>query len=320
MSKLGFLNFLKKKKKMEKKSGKKPIEPLVAAPAKTHSKVKEDPATPPPPTKAPAVKKIEFLPTRVSNFDSLIDKGGVERGNTLLVAGGCGTGKSTFTMQSLYHGVKNGEKGVYLSFEEPVGKLRRHMKSNFGWELKKYEDNGQLALLKLDPFKIARGVEASVIKKSGDLLVSMESIDLPFMPDRVVVDSLSALSIAFMGNVENYRYYIRHLFEKLDEYKSVNFVISETELDPGIYSRSGIEEFLADGVIVLYNLKSGSKRQRALELLKLRCSDHLKGMIPYSITKTGITIEKRGGAFNEVLAKSRSKRHYSSKTVPSEFT
>jgi KaiC/GvpD/RAD55 family RecA-like ATPase len=262
-------------------------------------------------------RRVEFLPTRISNFDSLIDKGGIERGNTLLVAGGCGTGKSTFTMQSLYNGVRAGEKGIYLSFEEPVEKLRRHMHSNFGWDLRKYERLGRLALVKLDPFKIARSVEASVIEKSGELLVEVEKMPLPFLPDRVVVDSLSALSIAFMGNVENYRYYIRHLFEALDKYNSVNFVISETELDPGIYSRSGIEEFLADGVIVLYNIKSDSKRQRALEILKMRCSDHVKGMVPFFITKRGIVISKSRPLPYPPLEKKVAKRP---KIAPSGFS
>ena len=195
------------------------------------------------------------------------------------------------------------------------------MKANFGWDLRKYEKQGSLALLRLDPFRIARSVEASVLEKSGDLLVEVEKMKLPFLPDRVVVDSLSALSIAFMGNIENYRYYIRHLFEKLDQFNSVNFVISETELDPGLYSRSGIEEFLADGVVVLYNVKAGSKRQRGLEILKLRCSDHVKGMISYTSAKNGIVLKKDKALLYSV-SKERLTRPYSKsmKITPSGFT
>ena len=299
MFRLGLPKLFKKKpKSAAKETGKKPA-PL---PSKKQGAAKPESVPAPYSSPSASVEEKEFLPVRVSNFDSLIEKGGVERGNTLLVAGGCGTGKSTFTMQSLYHGVENGEKGVYLSFEEPVEKLRRHMKTNYGWDLNKYEKQGNLALLMLDPFKIARSVEASVMEKSGELMVDVEQLDIPFVPDRVVVDSLSALSIAFMGNVENYRYYIRHLFEKLDEFNSVNFVISETEMDPGVYSRSGIEEFLSDGVIVLYNLREENKRERALEVLKLRCSDHVKKLVPYTITEKGITLKATKGIMAEALS------------------
>jgi len=233
-----------------------------------------------------------FLPVRVSNFDLLIEKGGIERGNTILISGGCGTGKSTFAMQSMFNGLKNGERCIYLSFEEPPEKLRRHMLNNFGWDLREFEESGQLSVVKLDPFKIAKSVEAATSKERGDLLIDAEELKLklPFIPDRLCVDSLSALAIAFMGNNENYRYYIRTLFETLDEYNSVNFILAETEEEPSIYSRTGIEEFLADGVVVLYNLKIRGKRQRALEVLKLRCSNHEKRMVPYMISSKGIEV------------------------------
>ncbi|GEM_PF-779522 len=232
----------------------------------------------------------EFLPIRVSSFDDLIERHGVERGSTILISGGCGTGKSTFCIQSLYNGILNGEKAVYLTFEETPEKIKRHMKANYGWDLDKLEQEKRLAILKLNPFKIARSVEASLAQQRKALLIKVEQITLPFMPDWIVVDSLSALSLAFMGNIENYRYYVRHMFEILDHYNSVNFVISETEQDPGIYSRTGIEEFLADGVVVLYNIKVGRTRERALEILKLRCSNHVKELIPYQITPKGIMI------------------------------
>ncbi|MBU1120560.1 hypothetical protein KJ660_01665 [Candidatus Micrarchaeota archaeon] len=236
--------------------------------------------------------KYDFVPVRVGNIDSLITRRGIEKGSTILISGGCGTGKSTFAMQSLYNGLLAGEKSVYITFEESPEKIRRHMTMNFGWDLEKFEREEKLAILRVNPFKIARSVEASLIRQRRALLVQVEQLELPFVPDRIAVDSLSALSVAFMGNAENYRYYIKHMFDSLSQYDSVNFIISETEQDPGIYSRTGIEEFLGDGVIVLYNVKVGMSRKRMLEILKLRCSDHEKSLVPYKITPKGIVLEK----------------------------
>jgi circadian clock protein KaiC len=237
-------------------------------------------------------EKVEFLPVRVDSFDDNLDAHGIERGSTILVSGGCGTGKSTFCLQSIYHGLLNGEKAVYILFEESAEKLKRHMKNNFGWDLEKFEQEEKFAMLKINPFKIARSVEASLMKQRRALLVQVEQLELPFVPDKIAVDSLSALNVAFMGNSENYRYYIKHMFDSLNQYDSVNYIISETEQDPGIYSRTGIEEFLGDGVIVLYNVKIGTSRKRAMEILKMRCCDHSKNLVPYSITSKGIQLEK----------------------------
>jgi len=234
------------------------------------------------------------LPVRVDCFDELITKKGIERGSTLLITGGFGTGKSTFALQSVYKGLLQGEQAVYISFEEQIEKIKKHVKENFGWDLAAMEKKNRLMMLRIDPFNIARSVEASLAQKKGDLLVSVEEIEFPFIPDRIVVDSLSALNIAFMGNVENYRYYVRYLFEMLEKYDSVNFIISETRSDPGVYKKSGTAEFLADGVVVLYNIstKVGLERKRALEILKLRGQNHIKSAVPFEFTKNGIKILK----------------------------
>jgi KaiC/GvpD/RAD55 family RecA-like ATPase len=242
------------------------------------------------------VKFRDILPLRVSDFDKLIDRGGLKRGDTILLSGGCGTGKTTFSMQSLYHGALHGERGVYITLEESAEKMKENMRQNFNWDIEGLEREGKLAIIKIDPLTIARAVEAMLTKERGGLYIEFKEFDLPFQlnlpftPDRVVIDSLSALSIAFMENEQGYRQYLRHLFESLESFKSSNIVLGETEQEPGIYSRSGIEEFLADGVVVFYNIKIHNIRQKALEILKLRSSNHEKRIIPYKITTNGIEV------------------------------
>lgn len=235
-------------------------------------------------------KKSDILPVAVDKFDEIIEDRGVERGSTLLISGGAGTGKTTFALQSIYFSAIEGNRCIYISFEEKPEKIKKHMLKNFGWDFYKLEEQGKVAFMKLDPTKIARSVESMIAAKTGALRIKVQEIEFPFKPDKICIDSLSALSIAFEKE-ENYRKYIRELFELLEGYDSVNFVISETEQNPKIYSKTGVEEFLADGVVVFYNLKVDRSRKNALEILKLRSSKHLKIMIPYKITKTGFKIE-----------------------------
>lgn len=234
----------------------------------------------------------DTLPIRVDIFDELLEDGGIERGSVILLSGGAGTGKTTFCMQLLYYGAIAGEKGIYLSFEEEPENIKKHMKKNFGWDFEKLEKEGKVAIIKLDPIRVSRQVEQRIDEKKGLLEIELEDISFPFKPDKVCVDSLSALAIAFQGQ-ETYRVYIKELFELLTHLNSTSFVISETDQMPKVYSRTGVEEFLADGVIVLYNILNGDKRENGLEILKLRSGKHEKAMIQYEINDKGIKFIKR---------------------------
>jgi len=236
----------------------------------------------------------EFLPVRVSAFDEMTGTGGIERGSAILIAGGCGTGKTLFCIQSLYNGALNGEKGIYISFEEDVDKLKKRVKRSFGWDFDKLEKEGKIMMINVDPFKVARAVEAEIMKKEEELLIEVPGVDdvIPedFHPDKIVIDSLSAISLSFLENRENYRIYVKKLLSSLVKYNAVVYVIGETEQEPEKYSRTGIEEFLVDGVIVLYNVRRNELRIRAMEILKLRGANHIKKMVPYEITSNGIEI------------------------------
>lgn len=246
------------------------------------------------------VSAIELLQMNVNGFESLVHSRGLERGSTTLVSGGAGSGKTTFCLQSIYKSLleNKNEKAVHISTEEKVDRLKKHMLNNYGWDFYTLEEQGRMAFLELDPIQVAREVEASILREKKKLLIEFSSLEMPFKPDRIVLDSLSSLSIAFQ-NSEGYRKYIRHLFKKLESYNSVNLMITETEQDPKIYSRAGIEEFLVDGVIVLYNIKENATRQSAIEVLKMRSTKHMKKLVPFQINENGIQIFPKQEIFGD---------------------
>ena len=161
-----------------------------------------------------------LLKIGVPGFDDLIEKGGVSKGISILVSGGPGSGKTTFCLQTLNYGASNGEKCLYLSFEENADRLKSHMR-NYGWNPDELERKGNLVIKRMDPFEISRSVEALLAKARGELLIEIDEIDalIPkgFHPDRIVLDSLSAVSAAFAGRDEGYRIYIEQLFKALEK-------------------------------------------------------------------------------------------------------
>jgi KaiC/GvpD/RAD55 family RecA-like ATPase len=245
----------------------------------------------------------ELLPLRVSTVDQMIDLGGVERGSTILLSGGCGSGKTIFAMQSVYNAALNGEKSLYLTFEEGPHKIRYHMKRSFGWDIEGMEKKGLICLQKINSLEFLTQLkdslrEAELRKNLLDLDICLskdkftllgQEIDLPLSPDRVVMDSVSALSI-LLDSAREYRLFLKIMVDALNQNNSLNVLINETTEEPMAYSKVGVEEFLVDGVIGLYNIRKGQLRRRAIEIVKLRSSDHLKEMVPYNITKDGIKI------------------------------
>jgi len=116
-----------------------------------------------------------------------------------------------------------------------------------------------------------------------------------FHPDVIAVDSLSAIIAASLTKDKNYRVYLQQLFSFFEETGAISLLITETDPIPTRYSETGIEEFLADGIIVLYNIKKKDARENAIEVLKMRNCKHEKKIVSMEINDKGIKVypEKR---------------------------
>ena len=238
-------------------------------------------------------KEENVLKTDINGFDNLFSEGGVPKGNSILVAGGTGTGKSTFCRQICYHLVTKGKNCMYVSFEESIERIQRSM-NNFGWDVTNYVKENQLLIQKINPLDILR-MKFGSISGSGsatEISYKVKPLIIPtgFNPEIIVVDSLTAIISASISKEKNYRVYLQQLFSFFEETGATSFLITETEPMPIRFSETGIEEFLADGIIVLYNIQKGDKRENAIEILKMRYSEHQKKIFAMEITNSGITI------------------------------
>jgi len=238
-------------------------------------------------------KKYDVLKTNINGFDALFAGNGVPRGNSILIAGGTGTGKSTFCRQICYNLVSMDKKCMYVSFEESKERIIRSMEK-FGWNVQQYIDNGNFLIQKINPLDILR-MKFGSIGGSGsatELSYKIKPLVIPkdFNPEVIAVDSISAVIAASITKDKNYRVYLQQLFSFFEDTGATSFLISETDPIPMKYSDSGIEEFLADGIIVVYNIQKETKRQNAIEILKMRYGKHEKKTVLMEITDEGIKV------------------------------
>ena len=238
-------------------------------------------------------KKEDVLKTGISGFDELFADGGIPNGNSVLVAGGPGTGKSILCRQICYNLVLKSKKCMYVSFEESKERIKKSMRS-FGWDVKRYVDDGSLLIQKINPLDILRMKFGSVggSGSATEISYKIKPLIIPkdFDPEIIVVDSLSGIIAASATKEKNYRVYLQQLFSFFEETGATSFLITETEPLPTRYSDTGIEEFLADGIVVLYNVQKNEVRENAIEILKMRYSKHDKKIVAMEITENGIMV------------------------------
>jgi len=238
-------------------------------------------------------KKEDILKTDIYEFDQLFANGGIPNGNSVLVAGGPGTGKSTMCRQICYNLVLKGKKCMYVSFKESKERIEKSMK-NFGWDVERYIEDGSLLIQKIDPLDILRMKFGSIggSGSAAEISYKIKPLIIPknFNPELIVVDSLSAIVAVSATKEKNYRVYLQELFGFFEETGATSFLITETEPIPTRYSDTGIEEFLADGIVVLYNIQKNETRENAIEVLKMRYSRHVKKIVAMEITEKGIKV------------------------------
>ena len=254
------------------------------------------------------IKKKEYIKTGITGFDKLF-KHGIPKGAPVVLAGGTGSGKTIFCLQFLAHQAAQGKKCYYMSFEESEENLIQHMQE-FGFNPEKLIKSGNLIIKRFltseiyyyDKDKKVNGdMQAMITKDADPILMELEPLAIAeatgFSPDFIVLDSLSAISSTFKGKEQSYRIYIERLFRFFERIGSTNFLITETKQIPEIFSPTGVEEFLADGVIVFYNIRSKNVRENAIEVLKMRGEKHEKKIVAMQITDKGIIVHPNQEVF-----------------------
>lgn len=243
----------------------------------------------------------EYMTTGIQGFDELLDKG-IPKGSSIIIAGGAGSGKTIFCLQTMINKAKENSKVLYMTLEESEDKLVRHME-DLGWDPKPLIKSHKMKIVRMNPFDITRNVDALLAKQKGELLIEVDPVLFPkdcCDPDVIIIDSLTAIASAFTGKEDSYRIYIEQLFRFLEKTKATSFLITETEQVPKIFSQTGVEEFLADGVIVLYSIKHGNIRENAVEILKLRGAGHQKKIVAMQVTEKGIIVYPEQDVFSDL--------------------
>jgi circadian clock protein KaiC len=226
------------------------------------------------------VSLVEKLVTHIPGFDH-ISCGGLPKHRTTLVLGTSGSAKTVFAAQFLAEGIsKSGEGGVFVTFEEAPGNIRNNMAS-MGWDIEAWEREGRWMFVDAS----IPADEETVIAGSYDLGALLARIEHAINACHAVRVSLDALDAIFtqLRDRATVRCELHRIASTLNQMKVTSIMTAERVQDYGDVSRYGVEEFVADNVIILRNVLVEEKRRRTIEILKFRGADHKKGEHPFTV-------------------------------------
>ena len=223
-------------------------------------------------------------PTGITGLDE-ITGGGFPTGRPTLVCGSAGAGKTMLAVEFLVRGATEyNEPGVFMMFEENAAELAANVRS-LGFDLDQLVAEKKL---KLDHVHIER----SEIEETGEYDLEGLFIRLGHAIDsigakRIVLDTLEAL-FSGLPNHAILRAELRRLFRWLKE-RGMTAVITGERGEHSL-TRYGLEEYVADCVIVLDHRVTGQLSTRRLRVLKYRGSAHGTNEYPFLIGTTGISV------------------------------
>ena len=214
--------------------------------------------------------------------------GGLIPGSICAIIGTYGTGKTTFSLQFIWEGLKQGENILYISLEEREDRILDYMVQK-GWGVEQYL-NKSLFIIKLDPtdFNIAN----NRIKNELPRLIRQVKAS------RVVIDPISLFEDLFDSNAIRRQEMIRFV-EGMRDQKCTIMMTSETDKDNPFSSRHALIEYLADTVILLRYVRPSDLTDvhLALEVVKMRMSAHSREIKPYEIQQEQVLVYSEANVF-----------------------
>jgi circadian clock protein KaiC len=238
--------------------------------------------------KVPDAKRLSM---GIPELDEMLG-GGIPEGDSLLIAGSSGTGKSLMATQFIAAGLREGQPGIVAVFEERPEEYAARA-SSFGLDLNTPMKDGNLRVIYLRP------LDLSVDETMQEILEAIKQTGAK----RLVIDSLAGFEMALApGFRTDFRESLYRMIYSLTGIgvtilSTVEMEESFTELLFSTYSIS----FLTDDIIRLRYVEIEGQLRKVLMVVKMRRGAHSKDIREYDITSEGVIVGERLTGYDNLI-------------------
>ncbi len=231
----------------------------------------------------------ERCKTGIKGMDNILN-GGVPRGNTILITGSCGTGKTTLSLEFLVHGALMGERSMYISVTEAPEKLLENM-IDYEFFDKDLIADKKLIFVDLQEIYVKLGLEKLefTLEDINILASQIVKIVKELGIQRLVIDSITSICYRLTSR-EEIREFILHLGKELSDMGCTTILVSELLPSAAGYSQYGVEEAIADGIILMGNLERQGDLLRTIQVIKMRGTTHSRAKYVLDLTSIGVLL------------------------------
>ncbi len=220
---------------------------------------------------------ITRLLSGIPGLDEIIE-GGFPNPSVVMVLGEPGTGKTTFGMQSLFHGAKRGETNIYMTgVAEPVFMIKKFM-SRYDFYDKSLIESGNVQF-----WDLGTSIQSMGPQKA---LSTIADIVRKTKATRITVDPLP-MSHLFVSGFD----YRKYMYEFLTELRNLNvFTLIIGEKTPN--SVADVEAYMVDGLIFLElrTLDNPYVFKNLMRVRKLRGTNHSRDLMSVELSKEGMNV------------------------------
>jgi KaiC/GvpD/RAD55 family RecA-like ATPase len=247
---------------------------------------------------------MERTKTGIFGFDDLC-QGGLPKGNSAILCGAPGTGKTIFGLEYLYRGaLEFSEPGLYVTIEENASSLKEQA-IQFGWDFDKIADKVNFLKVPIDTMDV-------------DVTGMIEDAAKSIGAKRIVVDSLSILAInAQMYNLplrqaaggasrivfdttktpppmseHQMRQFVYLFVTRISEIGATALFVADSPANGEYLTRDTVSEFVSDAIIRIEMRDYGKTLVRTIQIIKMRSTVLSPGYSTVEITDKGLKVEK----------------------------
>jgi len=234
-------------------------------------------------------ERVDRCVTGVEGLDNILN-GGIPRGNTVVITGAVGTGKTSLCLEFLVHGALLAENSLYISVTESTSKLLKNI-IPYDFFDEKLVKEGHLTFIDIPVMYDRLGLDKPEFdyEEIHILIDAIVHLTTELKIKRLVVDSITSVSYRLKSE-EIIREFVLKLGSILSGMGCTTLLVSEIAPSQERSSTYGVEEAIADGIIVMGNLERRGDLLRTLQVVKMRGTMHSRAKYVLDLTTTGVLL------------------------------